>query len=518
MLVLANWPTTDKQVIHRRQQLIQQILEKEPDYLRLGEKLEALRRYEPKVAEIYDHSSLFNSEQIQEKIQWYADQGVIGRVIQSSVLGGFLKNLGDLLVYSGYFSLVYSNIERPYCSCSHLFRWGVTGINLMMLYSGKYIADLVEEYLKNKDKATGQVLKEYLEAVYYYLRQVFEIQLIDDLPESLKIQLADVEHTRILDFHEQLTEWVEADDEQDLQTALFLMIELSELKDTLVKIIYETGRMDLFLAIASQMHSSRQRIMQNSDANVVTFAHFRDQGPYLEVEGFWNPMLNASQAVSNNLRLGGANSDENNVCGSVSACEAAANGLLLSGNNASGKSTLMRAVTLNAVFLAQTLGIAAAHSYEASIFYAANSYMDKYDKTGSSSSYMEELRYVSELFKEPDDLKGKPRLVCFDELFSTTDSDDGKQGFELVLNAISGRRNLLTLISTHYETEDFGVLSGFAVRHMAMSNETGKLRPTYQLAKGHKNHTVALDLLAEHFQSELPEVAEKIRAYQRDKL
>nr|WP_306801290.1 hypothetical protein [Endozoicomonas sp. ONNA1] len=231
--------------------------------------------------------------------------------------------------------------------------------------------------------------------------------------------------------------------------------------------------------------------------------------------GFWNPLLDNSTAVSNTLQLGCAGSYlKDNEELEYNTEPVTGVGLLLSGNNASGKSTLMRAVTLNSIFLAQTLGVAAAKSYEASIFHEAGSYMDKFDKAGESSSYMEELRYVSELLKKPGIINNENKLVCFDELFSTTDPDDGRKGFEIVLKALGRQSHLMALISTHYDLADTGEWQeSFNIMHMGMTNSSGYIRPTYQIEEGPNKCKVALEFLAETFQSELPDIAEKIRTY-----
>lgn len=514
LMVLAKWPTSDVSTIENRQERIQQILVMNPDYSSIEKQLSGLRQWEPKLADIYYQDSLFNSEVVQEELKSYMNQGFFQQLWSHPVGSGILSISTHFLTFSGYLALILSALRQPtYCSAQSLCSWGGVVVSISLNQWIWFLESRLEEYFAGQRRVSGQMLKEYISAVSAYLQQVVDWQLSDGLPEALKIHFTTKEFEEITGFLEATESLAGAVVKgRNAEAVILHATELIRIKDVLAKVIFKVGEMDLFLAIAARMHASEA--VEN--ANEVTIARFRSEPePCLSMVGFWNPLLDNSTAVSNTLQLGCAGSDlKDNEELEYKTEPVTGVGLLLSGNNASGKSTLMRAVTLNSIFLAQTLGVAAAKSYEASIFHEAGSYMDKFDKAGESSSYMEELRYVSELLKKPGIINNENKLVCFDELFSTTDPDDGRKGFEIVLKALGRQSHLMALISTHYDLADTGEWQeSFNIMHMGMTNSSGYIRPTYQIEEGPNKCKVALEFLAETFQSELPDIAEKIRTY-----
>ncbi|MDE6214615.1 MAG: hypothetical protein K2M70_14275, partial [Lachnospiraceae bacterium] len=123
------------------------------------------------------------------------------------------------------------------------------------------------------------------------------------------------------------------------------------------------------------------------------------EGPFLEAEALYHPLL--QEAVANSLSV--------------------RRGMLLTGSNASGKSTFLRTVAVNAL-LAQTIHTCAAASYRASFFRICSSMSLKDDLAGSDSYYMVEIKSIKRILdqvREP----GKRPVLCFvDEVLRGTNT------------------------------------------------------------------------------------------------
>lgn len=120
---------------------------------------------------------------------------------------------------------------------------------------------------------------------------------------------------------------------------------------------------------------------------------------FLEAEALYHPLL--QDAVANSLSV--------------------RRGMLLTGSNASGKSTFLRTVAVNAL-LAQTVHTCAAAGYRASFFRIYSSMSLKDDLEGGDSYYMVEIKSIKRILdhvREP----GKQPVLCFvDEVLRGTNT------------------------------------------------------------------------------------------------
>lgn len=96
-------------------------------------------------------------------------------------------------------------------------------------------------------------------------------------------------------------------------------------------------------------------------------------------------------------------------------------GVLLTGSNASGKSTFLRAVAVNAL-LAQTVHTCAAAKYEA-LFYRIYSSMSLRDDLASGDSYyMVEIKSIKRILDQARQKEGRPVLCFVDEVLRGTNT------------------------------------------------------------------------------------------------
>ncbi|MDE5865824.1 MAG: hypothetical protein K2H31_04385, partial [Lachnospiraceae bacterium] len=98
-------------------------------------------------------------------------------------------------------------------------------------------------------------------------------------------------------------------------------------------------------------------------------------------------------------------------------------GVLLTGSNASGKSTFLRAVALNAI-LAQTIHTCMAQSYQGAMFRVYSSMSLKDDLESGDSYYMVEVKSIRRILNEVMEAeKEKKHVLCFvDEVLRGTNT------------------------------------------------------------------------------------------------
>ena len=132
----------------------------------------------------------------------------------------------------------------------------------------------------------------------------------------------------------------------------------------------------------------------------------------------------------------------NPVCNSISADK----GVLITGSNASGKSTFIKSIAISAI-MAQTLGIVPARSYKASRFRIMSS-MALTDNIKSNESYfIVEIKSLKRIL-DTDEHLGYPVLCFIDEVLRGTNTIERIAASSEILNRLNGG-NVLCFAATH---------------------------------------------------------------------
>lgn len=216
-----------------------------------------------------------------------------------------------------------------------------------------------------------------------------------------------------------------------------------------------------------------------------SFEHPRDPFPELsEVSGgqfdaadLGHPLMDDAQCIRNNLKLGG----ELRL-------------LIVSGSNMSGKSTLLRAVGLNAVLAWAGAPVRATRLSISPLRLGASIRVLDSLQDGRSRFYTEitRLREIVSMSGAPI-----PALFLMDELLSGTNSHDRRIGASAIVRTLVDR-GAIGMITTHdlalaHIAED---LHGRAINiHFADTLENGRLHFDYRLAPGVVERSNALDLM-----------------------
>ncbi len=171
---------------------------------------------------------------------------------------------------------------------------------------------------------------------------------------------------------------------------------------------------------------------------------------------------------------------ENPVVNSIAADK----GILLTGSNASGKSTFLRAAALCAVF-AQTIHTCPASRYEAPVFRIYSSMSLKDNILSGESYYMAEIKSIKRILDQVNAAEAeKCNILCFvDEVLRGTNTVERIAASTQVLKMLSGK-NVLCFAATH-DVELTRLLDGqYENYHFEEKLEEDDIFFPYQLLAG----------------------------------
>jgi hypothetical protein len=195
-------------------------------------------------------------------------------------------------------------------------------------------------------------------------------------------------------------------------------------------------------------------------------------------EQLGHPLIPAARCVRNSVRL----NDETRV-------------LLVSGSNMSGKSTLLRAVGINAA-----LAMAGAPVRAKSLRLTPLAIGTRIRSTDSlqegRSGFYTEILHIREVFHLAESSK-LPLLFLFDELLEGTNSKDRRIGAEGLLHSLLSR-GAMGIVTTHdLALTEIGQSLGQRLRNMHFQDyvENGKMRFDYALRDGVVAKSNALELM-----------------------
>jgi len=193
------------------------------------------------------------------------------------------------------------------------------------------------------------------------------------------------------------------------------------------------GEIDAYTSCAQLILNSQESSARYSFAQYNT----HNKTPMLHAENFWHPLITGNAIQLNSISLG-LHDDIRNI--------------VLTGPNACGKSTNLKALTLCA-YLAQTITIVPAQYYSqtpckeiySSIVVADNIQENK-------SLFVAELADAEELIIRVEKLApGEFMIIALDELFKSTHHEKGQNIAYRLLETLYASPQVITLVSTHFE-------------------------------------------------------------------
>lgn len=169
-------------------------------------------------------------------------------------------------------------------------------------------------------------------------------------------------------------------------------------------------------------------------------------------------------------------------------------GLLITGSNASGKSTFLKMTAVNAI-LAQTICTCAAERYEAPCFRILTSMALRDDLTGGESYYIVEIRSLKRIL-DAISAADTPVLCCVDEVLRGTNTVERIAASAEILRSLgTAGGSCLCLAATH-DLELAPLLGDFyADYHFAEEFRDGDILFPYRLLPGVSDTRNAIRLL-----------------------
>ncbi len=222
-------------------------------------------------------------------------------------------------------------------------------------------------------------------------------------------------------------------------------------KDIILKSYNIIGSLDAMIAAASY------REMQSGIGFCVPDIEDDMSKKYLDVRDIYHPLI--KEPVFNSIYTD--------------------NGILITGSNASGKSTFLKAVAINAV-LAQSIATVNAGSYRASCFKIMTSMALTDNISDSKSYFIVEILSLKRILTSKCDI---PVLCCIDEVLRGTNTIERIAASSRILHKLN-TKNILCFAATH-DIELTNILkNSYTNYHFQEKIENDNIIFDYKLHKG----------------------------------
>lgn len=232
---------------------------------------------------------------------------------------------------------------------------------------------------------------------------------------------------------------------------------LNKYRNELKEIYFILGKIDGVIGMASFL-----------DKNNLCEASIVDERGVLRFSDLYNPLL--ENPVGNDLDFNGRN-------------------ILLTGSNASGKSTFLRSIGVNQI-LAQTLGHSFGKEYESSLYKVISSISLSDDIVAGDSYFMAESKAIKRMIEEKGE--GKP-LIILDEIFRGTNTIDRISAAKFTLEYLGKRAKVIA--ATHDIELTFLLSKYFDNYHFEETIESDDIVFDYKLRNGPTTTRNAIEIL-----------------------
>ncbi len=251
-----------------------------------------------------------------------------------------------------------------------------------------------------------------------------------------------------------------------------------ESKKYFERILPILGELDVYLAMAELYKKFEQEKVAYS------FAQYVDgPTPLIALVDFWNPLVDPDNVVTNTITLGG--DQRSNI--------------VITGPNAGGKSTILKAIAMNLI-LAQTFGIAPARNVTITPFDKIITYLNITDDIAAGQSlFKAEVVRAHEVLKTITALKpGQVSFTAMDEIFNGTTPIEGQAAAFSVAKHLGMLDHNICAIATHFArvTELEEKTTTFANYKVSVNrHDDGSISYPFLLQPGIADQHVAIDML-----------------------
>jgi ABC-type multidrug transport system fused ATPase/permease subunit len=174
--------------------------------------------------------------------------------------------------------------------------------------------------------------------------------------------------------------------------------------------------------------------------------------------------------------------------------------LIITGPNASGKTTILKSVMLNLIF-SQQFGCGFYESAKIKPFDHIHCYLNIPDTSGRDSLFQAEARRCKEIIDCVNENKQETHFGIFDELYSGTNPDEAVVSATAFMEYMSKFKNVSCMLTTHYTKVCTNLNNKVRIVNMFMETSKSKLNNTikfkYQLKRGISRVRGAFNILNE---------------------
>ena len=240
------------------------------------------------------------------------------------------------------------------------------------------------------------------------------------------------------------------------------------------------GKIDAYISIVSLVKE-----FNDKNLNICYTRYETNVNPSIKLKDLWHPYLaknkKYTEIQSNSINIGGQNP----------------NNIILTGPNAGGKSTFIKAISLSMLF-SQTFGISFSKEAYITPMTLINTYLNIPDCKNKESLFEAEMHRARHHLDKLKELgKHDFSFIVMDEIFSSTNPEEGISGAYAICNKLAEYTNSIALITTHFsyltKLETSGKYKNYKIP--IKRNELNEIVYPYKLQEGASDQHIALELL-----------------------
>ena len=174
------------------------------------------------------------------------------------------------------------------------------------------------------------------------------------------------------------------------------------------------------------------------------------------------------------------------------------NNIIITGPNASGKTTILKSTLIN-IILTQQFGCGFYDSAQFAPFNHIHCYLNIPDTSGRDSLFQAEARRCKEILDNINEYKTDTHFCVFDELYSGTNPDEAETSATAFMLYLQKYKNVSSLLTTHFikVCKKLEKVKGIQNNKMVTEKTENKLKYTYKLEHGISEVKGGINILTE---------------------
>ena len=159
--------------------------------------------------------------------------------------------------------------------------------------------------------------------------------------------------------------------------------------------------------------------------------------------------------------------------------------IIITGPNASGKTTILKSVLIN-IILSQQFGCGFYDSAKLKPYKYIHCYLNIPDTSGRDSLFQSEARRCKEILDIIDNNKKESHLCVFDELYSGTNPEEAIIGSTAFMEYLAKNKYVTSMLTTHFISvcEKLTDNKNLINYHMDVTKENNKIKYNYLFKEG----------------------------------